>query len=672
MKKCLLFVTLVLICFFGVNSAIAEEKATKLDEMVVTGTRSKEKIKYLPVKIESIGEKEIELTTGETITEQLKKNSSIGVIEYPGALAGIGIRGFRPEFSGITKHSLILIDGRPAGATNLATILCDNIERIEVLKGPASSLYGSEAMGGVINVITKKNQDELTGMVELGYGSFDTAIMEAAIGGGINDMFDFDVSARRYDQSDDFKMGNGHNRANTEYTTQNGDFRLGVNLGDNWRIDVGIDGYQGRNIEMPGDTFNGDEKSGHKDIDRYGLDLNVEGQITPNNLLSFTGYRTQELSESYKHYKGWAKPVQVPPYQSYDSEANWLGFQVKDTMALGAHKLIFGVDYQDIHKESRSYNMDGTRKAPYAPNEGRENIAGYLETIWSFMDKNLTLTAGARYDTFDVSTERTQFKTGFNPKTESFSTVSPRVGVNYLFDFGVRLHTTLGKGFVPPTAAQLAGYHVSWKGVVTQGNPNLDPESSVTYDMGVGYSNSSLGLSTDITYFHTDVKDKIIKETVGLVGTYRNSLGAEMNGLEFMMDFDIGAPLNWDRSLSLFFNGTTYFKAEKEQTTGIEKDIHNVASHTYNYGISYDDGMFDAKLHCRKQGRMKDTDWNNPMRPEIRYPGFTVVDFVVGVSFLENHKVTLKVDNILDKDYYEKKGFPKPGRGFFLSYRYKF
>ena len=73
----------------------------------------------------------------------LKKNSSIDVIDYPGVLSGIGIRGFRPEFSGITKHSLILIDGRPAGATNLATILKDNVERIEVLKGPASALYGA-------------------------------------------------------------------------------------------------------------------------------------------------------------------------------------------------------------------------------------------------------------------------------------------------------------------------------------------------------------------------------------------------------------------------------------------------------------------------------------------------------------------------------------------------
>ena len=113
------------------------------DEMVVTATRSEENIKQIPAKVEIIDSQEIKLTAGNTLTEQLKKSSSISVIEYPGALAGIGIRGFRPEFSGITKHSLILVNGRPSGATNLATLLTDNVELIEILKGPASSLYGA-------------------------------------------------------------------------------------------------------------------------------------------------------------------------------------------------------------------------------------------------------------------------------------------------------------------------------------------------------------------------------------------------------------------------------------------------------------------------------------------------------------------------------------------------
>ena len=97
------------------------------------------------------------------LTDVLKKNAGVDVVQYSGALSGIGIRGFRPQFSGINKRSLLLIDGRPSGVTNLATLLLDNVERIEVLKGAASAVYGSSAMGGVVNVITRQSRGKIGG-----------------------------------------------------------------------------------------------------------------------------------------------------------------------------------------------------------------------------------------------------------------------------------------------------------------------------------------------------------------------------------------------------------------------------------------------------------------------------------------------------------------------------
>jgi len=632
-------------------SAFAEEKADDVEEIVVTATRSEENIREIPVKVEVIDSQTIEQTVGETITEQLKKNSSIGVIEYPGALAGIGIRGFRPEFSGITKHSLILINGRPAGATNLATILSNNIERIEVLKGPASSLYGGEAMGGVVNIITKKNKDKLTGMAEAGYGYFETNFQKAAVGGSVGKLFDFDVSARRFEQGDDFDMGNGETRANTSYRTQNGSLRIGADLGKTWRLDVSGELYQGRDINTPGDVFNGNEKSGIKDIDRYGLDFSIGGKLGENNHISLTAYKTNETSESYKRYTGWSTVTQVSPYRSYDSDIDWLGFQLKDEYNWAGHRFIVGIDYQDIDKESRSYKLDGSRNAPFSPDEGRENWAGYMESIWKFMDARLTATLGGRYDSFKVESRSTPYKTGFTPNSERFSTFTPRAGLNYLFDQGIRLHSTIGKAFVPPNAAQLAGYSETVVGgvtVVTKGNSGLDPETSLSYDFGVGYDLKKWGLSLDITYFHTDVDNKIIRVTSGNTTTYENSLSAEKDGLETTFNFDIGAPLDWDRSLSFFVNSTHMLRAEEEQMDGSMNDTHNVAKYTVNYGIQYDDGMFDGKLHFRSQGRMKDTDWNAAGYPEIEYSSFSVADLVVGATFLEH------------------------GRAFYVSYRFKF
>ncbi len=435
------------------------------------------------------------------------------------------------------------------------------------------------------------------------------------------------------------------------------------------------DVYQGYDIETPGDTFDGNLKSGHKDIDRYGLDLDLGGELGANNHFSLTTYKTNETAENYKHSAGYFVPIQVAPYQSYDSEIDWFGVQLKDEYSWQDHSFIFGFDYQDIDKVSRSYNQNGTRKAPYSPDESRQNIAGYLETLWRFMDQKLTATAGGRYDTFEVETKATPFKTGFTPNSENFSTFNPRIGLNYLLDQNIRLHTTLGKAFVPPTAAQLAGYAETYVGgttMITQGNSNLDPESSITFDIGAGYDKTDWGFSFDLTYFHTDVSDKINGITAGNVKTYQNSLGAEMAGLETTISFDLGAPLEWDRTLSFFVNSTYMIKAEEEIGSGVIKDIHNVADYTANYGIFYDDGLIDGKLNFRSQGKMRDTDWNAAGYPETEYPSFTVVDLVTGVSFLDHHRVTLKIDNLFDKDYYEKIGFPKPGISLYMGYTYEF
>lgn len=648
-------------------------KKIYMEEVVVTATRSKENIKEIPAKVEVIERQEIELTAGETLTEQLKKSSSVSVIEYSGALAGIGIRGFRPEFSGIAKHSLILVNGRPAGATNLATLLTDNIERIEVLKGPASSLYGAEAMGGVVNIITKKTTQELTAKAEIGFGSFSSNFQKGAIGGPIVEGFDFDLSASRHDQLDDIKLGdNGDDRPNTSYQTQNVDVRFGADLGESWRMDVSGNLYQGRDIETPGDITYGDVQSGKKDIDNYGIDLQTAGEFGANNELGVTAYTTRELSENYSN-SFWGSPV--PTFQSYDSETAWYGGQLKDTYIWGNHKFIGGIDYQYIEKEARSYNTDSSRKAPYSPDEGRTNIASYLETVWKFIDNKLTFTAGGRYDYFQVETLDTPYKTDFSPNEEDFTYFSPRTGLNYGFDSGIRLHTTLGQAFVPPDAFQLAGYSESLVGgvtMITMGNADLEPENSTTWDIGAGIDRPELGLSLDVTYFHTDVNDRITRTTQGLVTTYQNSLGAEIQGIEAEVSFDLGTVMDWDRSLKFYLNSTNIIKAEEELSGGSTKDIYNVADYTYNYGVQYDDGMFDGNFHFRTVGKMRDTDWTAAGYPETEYPSFTVADIVVGYNFLEQHRLSFTIDNLLDEDYYEKKGHPKPGRAFFVSYTFSF
>jgi outer membrane cobalamin receptor len=208
--------------------------------------------------------------------------------------------------------------------------------------------------------------------------------------------------------------------------------------------------------------------------------------------------------------------------------------------------------------------------------------------------------------------------------------------------------------------------------MTTQGNSNLNPESSTTWDAGTGYELSQWGLALDVTYFHTTVDDRITTIQTGNLKTYVNSLGSEIQGLETSLSFDFGVPLHWGRSVKLYVNSTHIFKAEEELPTGAMQDIFNVADYTYNYGLDYADGVWDCRLHFRTVGPQRDTDWVTAGYPQIEYPSFTVTDLVVGYNFLEHHRLALTIVNLFDVDYYEKKGYPKPGQSFFVSYTYKF
>jgi vitamin B12 transporter len=655
----------------ALKQEVGEEKtAVEMEEMVVSATRTSEKKTNLPQVVTIISNKDIKRTVAVDLTDILKKTAGVDVIQYPGALSGISIRGFRPEFSGTTKHSLLLIDGRPAGATNLATIPVDNIERVEVVKGPASALYGSEAMGGVINIITKKSLGKIKTSLTVGGGSFDTWKANVATGGNITDSFDFDLNVSTHNQNDDLCMGNGDKRPHTAFKKHYGAMRLGSDFAENWRMDIKGDWFAGRDIETPGDIFYEEDRQSSKDIDRYGGDAKIFGLIGEDNEINLTLYTSREESEYLKEYAG------TTPYKSSASTIDWIGGQLQDTYRLGAHSVTLGLDYQLIEEESRSWNSDGTRKAPYRPDSERETLGFLAEAMLKFFDDRLITTLGGRYDTIELTTKETPYKTDFTPGTEDFDTFNPNAGLKFCVTRQWQAHTTIGRAFITPNAYQMSGYSETEVGevtMVTRGNPDLDPEKSITWDAGISFDKKAWGLFADITYFMTDVDNKIEKVKVSSTEkTYENTQEAEIRGLEGEFSFDVGIPADWESSLRLFANFTKLLKAEEILSTG-KRDIHNVADIKVGYGLEYDDGHFvNGRITARYVGHMKDTDWVTAGYPEIEYPTFTVVDLVANFQVAEHHRLSLQVDNVFDKYYYEKKGYPLPGRSYFATYTIEF
>ena len=157
-----------------ITSAFAQEKTTSLEEVVVTATRVEEPKKDVPASVQIITQEDIRNSTAKDAGDLIIEAAIGHVHKYPGALTGrIGLRGLYTDlFSPLNSRVLILINGHRAGTVNLAKIPVEDIERIEIVKGPASVLYGSSAMGGVINIITKEGKEGFHGSLGGEIGSW--------------------------------------------------------------------------------------------------------------------------------------------------------------------------------------------------------------------------------------------------------------------------------------------------------------------------------------------------------------------------------------------------------------------------------------------------------------------------------------------------------------------
>ncbi|WP_029278187.1 TonB-dependent receptor [Pedobacter borealis] len=712
------------------SPALAQQKKTDsvktnaLDEVVVTSLRTATKRGNVPQSMTVITKAAMDLTPSMEVTDLLKMNSSVSIIQYPSLSSGIGIRGFRPQTSGLNQRSLLLVDGRPAGTVSISTINPAYIERIEVLKGPASALYGSSAMGGVVNIITKKSSGDVHGNVYAQYGSYQTTQLGASTGGNISKKIDFDLSFLNFDRAKDTKLGNGNvfrklfnaGTATKNYTDgttvtpvevddkrsdgsrrdysklsyNTGSLRLGYQIDPNWRLDVRGERFSAKNVESPSDIFFGNGQPSTKDIERHNEEATLSGNIDQHHL-SLKGYTSQEnnLNNTLLSFNGL-----LAPYASYKSSASWKGIQAKDVYTLGKHALIFGLDYSNASTSSQSFNPDGTESAPYSPNYSLSSAAAYIQGQLNFLDDKLVINPGVRVDIITYNVKQTPLLTIYTGGKKTNPVFSPSLAAQYAISKLFTVHATTGRGFVTPDAYNVAGYSekiTNGKAKVIQGNPNLKNENSISWDAGVRFSKPELGLTVDVTYYNTYVKDRITTKTtvpnpvettpsgfpISTRMTYMNANKANINGFETEFAWDFGTLAAKDYSLKLFWNATRSSKA-KEVTIAADgsettKSIYNVPNFTMSYGFEFNNlkGL-DLRLSGRYVGKRLDTDFNDNKYPEIIYPEFMVVDFGASYTYKKRHTLSFLVNNITDENYYEKRGFNLAGRNYALRYNISF
>jgi vitamin B12 transporter len=645
------------------------------ENVVVTARRVETRVGETPQKIDVIDATDIERSVAADLTDVLKKNSGVDVVQYSGALSGIGIRGFRPQTSGINKRSLLLIDGRPSGVTNLATLLLDNVERIEVLKGAASAIYGSSAMGGVVNVITRQSRGKIAGNARIGTGSFGVTDVTGRIGGSLSSRVDLDATGSAFDQRGDYRMGNGEIRPATRYKTYDGTLRVGADLARTWRINGRVDVYRGRDIMTPGDLASGINSQGGKNLERSTEDVRLTGRVGTHDV-DVTGYAATEAGHTFNVTS--TNPLDVPflPYLSFESDLQWVGVQAKDSWNWSKwNSVVVGVDYEKVTSLSRSYARTGNRSAPFSADSHKRTSGVYIEDTLKLASGRTIVAIGGRVDRISNETIDTPFKTNFTPSDSTFTVFNPSLGLKHELVRGLRGHFTVGRAFIPAEAIMLTGYTTTVVGgrtQISQGNPDLAPERGTSFDVGAEWT--ARATRFDVTIFRTIVKDRFISNVVvsnppppdPIVVSVANGLDAHISGLDVEVEQRVGA------RVGLFANSTHYFHRKERLATGAEQDILNVALNTVRAGVDVDFGHLTARVSGRYVQGRKDNNFNAPGFPIIDYDNFTVVDASGTYRLARQHSVVVSMSNLFDAFYYEKLGFPLQGAAFKVSYRFGF
>ena len=678
-----------------------------LNEVQINASRTNAKVKDLPQKIDVITQRMIKASPAINVAGLLKRSSSVDILQYPGVSAVISMRGFTPSPS--VKYTVILIDGKPSGTDNIASIDLNNVERVEILKGPFSAQYGSAAMGGVVNIVTKKSVGQLAGQVGFEYGSFKTSKANLSVGGAISTNVNFDLSLAHNRQDKDYKTGSnnlydedyaktildpstyGERMENTQFEIYNLNSRIGFNLSDNWKLDLNGGYYKANDVETPGNFWH-TEGMDSKDIERYTLGFDLMGNYNGHQI-KFSPFYSDEDNKTYD--------VGDDGYGDFVSTFKTYGFQLHDTYKIGDHVLALGLDNKTERYKSKNYKTDGEIEAPYQPNHKNITTGIYGQSHLKFFNEKLNFLFGVRGDNIKFKLEADKLL-GNKKSSEDYWVFTKNIGLKFeLFD-GFSAHSSWGDAFLAPKAYQVAGEYTRGTSV-TVGNPELKPEKSNTVDFGLTYSNFKKGINFDLTYFSTHHKDKIISSTLADYSTtYINAQKAKMKGLELVASYDFGALSNYDYSLRVYMNYTHVIDAKlKYEEEGVKKEgaMRYVRDNTASFGVEFDNLKgFSTRLNGRYIGHRYEnnymfladySNWPNITKTPIvyngkevrsdlineellRHPVSYVFDYSAAYTFNEKYTVGLTVSNMLDENYTEKDGYNMPGRAYMAKFSYKF
>lgn len=620
------------------GSKAKKTKEEKTEEIVVTATRIETASREVGSSITVITNQQIEEGQNTTVLEVLRTVPSLDVIRSggPGGQTSVFIRGAQSE------HTLVLIDGvemndpiTPGRSCDFASLTTDNIERIEIIRGPQSILYGSDAIGGVINIITKRGKGTPRGFMSAEGGSFNTFTEKAGVSGG-NQWTNYSLGIYHWDtdgiSAASEKDGN-HEKDGYENTSIS--TKLGVTPAENFDADFIL-----RYINAKADIDNfggvgGDDPNNKEDLEQ--LFFRTQARLSLFNDLweQELGFFLTDLDRDYRNGTDADHPSDLDR-SSYDGKI--LKFDWQHNLYLHeTNTLTLGIENEEEKGKSKYYSESAW--GPYTSRfkEKTARTTGYyLQDQIKLWDSWFT-TLGVRMDDHSRFGSETTY----------------RITSAYLIQqTGTKLKGSLGTGFKAPTLYQLYSQY---------GEKNLDPEESTGWDIGMEQSLFDKKLILGVTYFSNKF-DELIEFESG-TSKYINVAEAETQGVEVFASVRPNDDLTFRASY-------TYTDTENKETG---EDLLRRAQNKFGLNVNYqfmDKGNVNLSLFY--VGKRDDNDYSTWPATRVELDNYVLANLAASYDITRNIQVFGRVENFLDEDYEEVKGFGTPKLSAFAGCKLSF
>lgn len=631
-----------------------------LDEMIVTASRLPQPLMAANANVSVISRQDIETNHYRTITEALAQVSSVSVRSYGN---GVGYANVNSVLINGSDQYVVLIDGVRVN-TSSSTLnvfsfdsikTLDNIDRIEVLKGSASALYGADAKGGVINIITDQKPQVETN-IQVSGGSFsyqDYQLYHA----GANKTWRWQIGLSRR-HSGDYTDGHGH-RYQSHEEADTVQIQISKKLNATDQLSFSFNDYNSDTIHT-GTLYraNNNLRPPAKAAEhQQQLALTYQQEFNENSKNQLTFYRNSSSFNGDNYYYSQASrfsgsssdpdfAAATPDYSSYNyciAETSTLGFSDQYTNIWHPkNTLVGGLEYYEDHID---HWRDGYDK--YVNSYRDKTIrthAAYLQNNWQFDDRWL-LTLGLRYDN----------------NSYAGSHLSPSLTLGLTANAKTNLYLSTNEYFIAPSHYKLFS---------SSGNPNLKPEYGQTYSLGINHQfDEKTKLNSNIFYRQG-------KDVFGFNGTeqkYYNINEEEVYGLE----------LSLHKKFDEFYSGQIGYNWLRSNSTNY-KGVTNTSN-------AFPRGEFKGSLNYRKakwfgslnlHGIIGLTGQTKNSAGWGLYPvaNYLLVDLAANYQANKNILVYLKANNLLDSFYTtspcgiygEEDYYSGPGRSFIVGIKYIF